>query len=123
MDAWICGANVRYEFCDNSPDDDCYNGHGVSGAGAAYSASTGHGDKLTTLKLYAYDAVNGTGAATVYYDSDCTSDSAYFMAGDLGVSVGYTYDDIKYWNFHQDELSAVRVPVGYTLTIYKDNGF
>jgi len=124
MNSWICGAGVRYEFCDNpANEDDCRSQKAVTGAGAAYNSDTGHANKLTLLKMYEYDAVNDTGAATVYIDPDCTSGSAYFLAGDPGQAVGYTKSDIIYWNSENDKVSGVRVPVGYTLTIYHDDGF
>jgi len=75
MSSWICGKNVEYWFCDNLPNDDCRNGHGESGAGAAYNPIVGHNDGMTSLKMYSYDQINGPGAAIIYSDANCRNES------------------------------------------------
>lgn len=51
MNSWACGKNVAYMFCDYGPNDDCYNYHGLSGAGAALNPYVRHGNWLTTIKM------------------------------------------------------------------------
>jgi len=68
MTSWICGKSVEYWFCDEEPSLDCRNGHGELGAGPAYNPAVGHNDKMTTIKLYPYDPINGPGAAIIFKD-------------------------------------------------------
>ena len=84
MSSWVCGAKVRYDWCNNGMDRDCRNGNGEGGVGPAYSSQTGHNDKLSIVTMYSYDHVNDKGAATVFRDSNCVQTSAYFLAGEGG---------------------------------------
>jgi hypothetical protein len=89
ISSWICGNNVRVELCDDLLKHNCMNGHGVGGAAAsnpdlgAYPY-WGHGDKPSSIRLYAYDPVDGIGGVTVYDGRDCMLNSAYFAAGEIG---------------------------------------
>ena len=71
MSSFMCGANVRYHFCNNDPDDDCTGWNGISGAGAVDCSRSGRPDMATTVFMYAYDRFGGPGGATFFRDDYC----------------------------------------------------
>jgi hypothetical protein len=50
LSSFACGKKVKFDFCNNWPDDDCYKWNGEHGAGPSKSHRVGREDKLTTWK-------------------------------------------------------------------------
>lgn len=73
--------------------------------------------------MYPYDRFEGHGAATLFKDSECRNQSGYIEASDPGVTVGYNCSELHQRNIGNDEVSSVMIPVGYTLTLCRDDGF
>ena len=86
--SYVCGSGVLLYLCDDRYNDNCYDDNGVSSAAAwnrdLGSSKGGHGDDATTIKMWSYDPVNGTGGITVFRDKGCWEDNAYFAAGSPG---------------------------------------
>lgn len=123
MSSWICGKNVQAQFCNGVIADDCLNDNGVTEAGAAMSPQTGMNDTMTTLKMQKYDAVSGTGAATLFADPYCKGRSgAFFASSSVGVPKSYNASEMKKKDFCNDCINAIMVPVGYTVELYAADG-
>ena len=86
--SYICGSKVLLYLCDDYVWDSCYNDRGGSSAAAKNrdlgSKVGGHGDRASSIKMWPYDPVNGTGGITVFGDKGCWDDNAYFSAGAPG---------------------------------------
>lgn len=72
MTSWICGKDIAYVFCDGDANSDCWNHHGISGAGSAYNTNIRDNDSLTTVKMIDYDPINDKGAVTVFQNGNCS---------------------------------------------------
>ncbi len=108
-------------MCYNGPTTDCRYGDGESGAGHTRSAYMGHQDRLTSLKLYKYDAET-KGAVTLYDERDCTGQSgAFFWEESLGVTK-YNSEQIWQGNMYNRQTASFRLPYGYEMTLYSEDG-
>ena len=87
------------------------------------SSVNGHGNAASSVKMYYWDPVKDTGGVTAVQDRDCVDDSAYLPAGDVEEPMFYTWDDLVHHNFHKNELDSLMIPIGYEVTIYKNDGF
>ena len=134
ISSWWCGKSVSYDFCvvdlvaifnGGSMDDttDCTDTGGMSGAGHARSAVMGHNDQLLSVKLRGYDAAK-QGAVTAFEDKDCKGDFGRFDSTiDPHGTAEYTETDMKTQNLKNDYISSIMVPQGYTVELFKDDGF
>ena len=128
--SWICGDNVRVELCDHSLKDSCRDYHGASGAASKNPIMKsykhwpeGHGGSASSIRMYAYDHVNGIGGVTVFDAKDCFYNSAYFAAAEIGQTARYTYEAVRENNFCTNRLSSIAVPYGYKATIWEKGMF
>ena len=75
------------------------------------------------MKLTKYDPVAGNGAVILWKDGGCTGTSAALFVAKDGQDAGYSAQDLTRNNFNNDQLTSVMVPFGYTLFVWKDNGY
>lgn len=126
--SYICGTRARMTLCKyENPDSKhgCYKNHGVSGSAGTYARLTGWEDRASSMLVEYEDPVNGTGSVTGFINSDCTWDSAFFEANpNPGEWQPYNFSAMEKNLFiHNDAMTAVMVPVGYTLVVYEHDGF
>lgn len=119
MNSFICGKNVSMMLCDDSTEDSCSN-RGDAGAGGTSNPSMYHDDDAATVIMSWYDPIGSYGAVTFFSSADCMNNSWAFFANDDGGK--YNKADMESVGFPNDELDAVMLPVGYTLTIWSEDG-
>ena len=78
---------------------------------------------MTVVEVYPYDAVNGPGAAVIFSDSDCYNETWTIFSGDVGEVKYYNRDALEERGYCNDCASSIMVPVGFTVTLYEDDGF
>ena len=75
------------------------------------------------LKLRPYDA-DERGAVTAYRDMDCVDNTGRFMANsDKDQYASYTTRDINRMNMYNNDIESVRVPYGWSITLYDQDNF
>lgn len=80
----------------------------------------GNGKQTSVLQLTPYNSFTGTGAVTVFYDSDCKGQASAFFADELvNVPRAYTSTELDWHNIAQFEIASVMVPLGYVARFYK----
>lgn len=123
MKSWICGAKVAYDFCDYESWRDCTNDHGNWGAGGAKSSSIEYERRMTSLKLYPYDATI-RGAVTLFHNNDCTGHLGRFYAPtESGYKEKYTKTDMAAHNSYADNMNSILIPFGTSVDLWSGPSF
>jgi hypothetical protein len=120
MTSYACGKGVKADFCNDYPNDDCYNGNGTHVAGPSKVPNVGRSNKMTTAKVFCHDYENYHGAMA-FRDSNCKSDMMRIDIRSNG-TMYYNTIDIEWRGMANDSISSVMVPAGYELHLFKDNG-
>ena len=122
IESWWCGKNLKYEFCDNV-DGDCGGYLGQSGAGNIKTGAMGHANMIDRVKLQYYDPLE-IGAVTAFTNLDCQNWAGRLDAtADPTQTAYYNLADIEARHLQNDQISSVVIPQGYTLKLYKDDGY
>ena len=121
MKSWMCGKNVYFSACDNGIYDGhfCSGMHGQSIAGASQNASRGLDHDVDLIILQWYDSVEETGAASLFFNEDCTGSSGAFFAnkGRDGQWMEYDTSTMLLVHFKDNEAGAIMVPQGYSVEL------
>ena len=119
MDSWWCGKNVGYRFLLW----EAYNAAQMSGAGSARNPKSGFQNSVSHVDLWRYDPVE-RGAVTLYSGDNCTGQSAAVYAPkELFATASYTANGLRDKGFVENITRSVRIPFGYTMKLWHDNGF
>ena len=119
-ESFVCGKNTKVTFCDN----EFYRcNHINSSSGRINNPDMGQwmNNKLSTLKIEPYDVVHRP-AANLYNYRDCAGEQAAFEYLGQEGRTEYTSNDLKDAGLPGDSVSSVRVPRGYVLEVYADDG-
>ena len=122
VESWWCGKNLKYEFCDNV-DGDCSWNRGISGAGNIKSPLSGHPNEMDKITLQYYDPIE-TGAVTAFTNLHCENWAGRLDAAeDPELIYYYNSKDLGERHLIDQQISSVAIPQGYTLKLYKFDGF
>ena len=122
MGSWWCGKGVSFDLCDDL-NGYCGGKWGRSGTGNARSPWGGARSYLMGVRLRPYDPTV-RGAAVLFFGRDCKEAAGRLDADeDPTKSADYTKDMMWDRNIWQDSISSVMVPQGYSLEIFKNDGF
>ena len=123
MTSYACGSRVHAHFCNDWVNDECRYGRGAWAAGNTKSRWVDPNDRLSTVKLFSYDADRSNGAVTLFNNDDCTGSQGTLFAGDPGEPKGYIYDEMWGENVCNNCMNAVMIPVGYTMQVFDTGNF
>ena len=123
MSSYWCGAKIMYDFAYHLAETDHTKGLGDSGAGTASNHDIYNENDYTSVLLRPYDAYS-QGAVVLYTGSDCSGSTGRFLANeDLTQSAFYNSNDMWEHNMWHKWVSSLRVPYGYVVELYSNNGY
>ena len=119
-ESFVCGRNTKVTFCDN----EIYRcDHTNSSAGRVNNPDMGHwmNNKVTSLTIEPYNEAAHP-AANLFNYRDCAGEQAAFEYMGQEGRTEYTRWDLEDGGLPGDSISSVRVPGGYVLELYADDG-
>ena len=116
--SWWCGKKVSYDFWDSSNRIEHR-----SGAGPLRSPVSQAKHPIGILTLNYFDPTT-RGAVTAFADTECKGHIGRFDGPvDRTLDAYFGLDDLQNAGFSDNAISSVAVPWGYTVELFKDDGF
>ena len=95
----------------------------MSGAGNVMNPRFGNNDKTDRIRMRYYDAA-ARGAATLFRDDHCQHEAGRFYANENPTRTAkYNKEQMQEHNMNNDAASSIRVPYGYSVKLWSDDGF